>query len=199
MMEYQQLPPVSMIIGSPNSVPHVHAMNGNNNANGNGNGNNHISSNQLLTMQPPLLPLQVAHNLHQLTTHNSQSNSVHHGSNQNQSSQSLPPTAQLLQAIHNNTQQQQPLQQQNMSSNTNGTVNNNTNSVNNDENNRWTQYQVQQLWRHHAYLNGKVKSGERTSGFFTKKRPRLKALKHIKKKNFRKEISKLHNDSEIYK
>ena len=156
-MEYQQLPPVSMIIGSPNSVPHVHAMNGGNNVNGNG--SNHISSNQLLTMQPPLLPLQVAHNLHQLTTHNSQSNNVHHGSNnQNQSSQSLPPTAQLLQAIHNNTQQQQQQQQQqqNMSSNTNGTANNNTNNPSTDENNRWTQYQVQQLWRHHAYLNGKV-------------------------------------------
>lgn len=155
-MEYQQLPPVSMIIGSPNSAPHVHAMNGNNNANVNA--NNHISSNQLLTMQPPLLPLQVAHNLHQLTTHNSQSNNVHHGSNnQNQSSQSLPPTAQLLQAIHNNTQQQQQQQQQNMSNNTNGTPNNNNaNNPNTDENNRWTQYQVQQLWRHHAYLNGKV-------------------------------------------
>lgn len=156
-MEYQQLPPVSMIIGSPNTTqaPHVHVMNGNSN---NTNGNNHISSNQLLTMQPPLLPLQVAHNLHQLTTHNGQANNnVHHGgNNQNQTSQSLPPTAQLLQAIHNNTQQQQQQQQQNngqnMSSNTNGTANNN----NPDENSRWTQYQVQQLWRHHAYLNGKV-------------------------------------------
>lgn len=158
MMEYQQLPPVSMIIGTPNSAPHVHAMNGNSNANGNG--NNHISSSQLLTMQPPLLPLQVAHNLHQLTTHNSQSNNVNLGNNnQNQSSQSLPPTAQLLQAIHNNTQNQQQQQQnngQNMSSNTNGTAN--SNSPNNDDNNRWTQYQVQQLWRHHAYLNGKVRT-----------------------------------------
>lgn len=154
-MEYQQLPPVSMIIGTPNAAPHLHSMNGaNNNANGN---SNHISSNQLLTMQPPLLPLQVAHNLHQLTTHNSQANSVHHG-NQNQSSQSLPPTAQLLQAIHNNTQQQQQQQNngQNMSSNTNGTTNN-TNNPPTDENNRWTQYQVQQLWRHHAYLNGNVR------------------------------------------
>lgn len=25
-----------------------------------------------------------------------------------------------------------------------------------EETNRWTQYQVQQLWRHHTYLNGKV-------------------------------------------
>lgn len=24
-----------------------------------------------------------------------------------------------------------------------------------EEGNRWTQFQVQQLWRHHAYLNGK--------------------------------------------
>lgn len=155
-MEYQQLPPVSMIIGSPNTAqaPHVHIMNGN--SSNNTNSNNHISNNQLLTMQPPLLPLQVAHNLHQLTTHNGQANNVHHGgSNQNQSSQSLPPTAQLLQAIHNNTQQQQQQNNgQNISSNTNGTTNNNIPA--NDDNNRWTQYQVQQLWRHHAYLNGKV-------------------------------------------
>lgn len=157
-MEYQQLPPVSMIIGTPNTAqaPHIHVMNGNNNSNGNG--NSHISSNQLLTMQPPLLPLQVAHNLHQLTSHNGQSNNVHHGTNnQNQSSQSLPPTAQLLQAIHNNTQQQQQQNNvQNMSSNTNGTTNNNNSNSNNEENNRWTQYQ--QLWRHHAYLNGKTRN-----------------------------------------
>ena len=142
-MEYQQLPPVSMIIGSPpNSVHHM-------NSNSVSNGTNH----QILTMQPPLLPLQVAHNLHQLTTH-SQSNSVHHGNNnnQNQSSQSLPPTAQLLQAIHNN---QNSVQNIDSNNNNNGTPNNN--NTNNDENNRWTQYQVQQLWqRHHAYLNGKV-------------------------------------------
>lgn len=158
-MEYQQLPPVSMIIGSPPNTAH-HVMNGNSNTNG----NNH----QLLTMQPPLLPLQVAHNLHQLTTHNSQSNGsggVHHGSNnQNQSSQPLPPTAQLLQAIHNNTQNNA----QNMDSNNNnsGVPNNNTNG---DENNRWTQYQVQQLWqRHHAYLNGKVSlKNQKTLKFFT--------------------------------
>lgn len=161
-MEYQQLPPVSMIIGTPNSgSPHIHPMNGNNNA------NNHISSNQLLTMQPPLLPLQAAHNLHQLTTHNSQAGNVHHGSNnQNQSSQSLPPTAQLIQAIHNNTQQQQQQQNnvQNMSSNTNGTTNNNpSNNPNNDDGSRWTQYQVQQLWRHHAYLNGNVRVAQRSA------------------------------------
>lgn len=155
-MEYQQLPPVSMIIGSPaNSVQHV--INGSNNSNG---------SNQLLTMQPPLIPLQVAHNLHQLTSHNPQ-NGLHHGNNQNQNvQQPLPPTTQLLQAIHNNTQQQQhqqnnvQLQQQqqqnnvqNISGNNNGTTNNNNNVIT-DDNNRWTQYQVQQLWRHHAYLNG---------------------------------------------
>jgi hypothetical protein len=151
-MEYQQLPPVSMIIGSPaNSAQHV--INGSNNQNG---------SNQLLTMQPPLIPLQVAHNLHQLTSHNSQNNVVHHGNN-NQNPQALPPTTQLLQAIHNNTQHQQ--QQNNVQNigngNNNGTTNNNNNSNNNnnvanDENNRWSQFnQVQQLWRHHhAYLNG---------------------------------------------
>lgn len=198
-MEYQQLPPVSMIIGTPNTAqsPHVHVMNGNSNTNG----NNH----QLLTMQPPLLPLQVAHNLHQLTTHNSQTNNVHHGNNnQNQSSQSLPPTAQLLQAIHNNTQQQQQQQQnngQNMSSNTNGTTNSNNNNSNTDDNNRWTQYQVQQLWRHHAYLNGKVTKAARTQTFFAEEtilRARDLQWKHIRK-NFRKEISEPHNDFEAHK
>jgi hypothetical protein len=197
-MEYQQLPPVSMIIGSPNTVPHVHAMNVGSNANGNG--NNHISSNQLLTMQPPLLPLQAAHNLHQLTTHNSQSNNVHHGNNnQNQSSQSLPPTAQLLQAIHNNTQQQQQQQQpqqqqqqQNMSSNTNGAANNNTNSTN-DENNRWTQYQVQQLWRHHAYLNGNVmRRGECLRGKSARSVHKSEKEK-LPQRNFR---TRSNNDSE---
>lgn len=154
-MEYQQLPPVSMIIGSPNSSQssHLHIMN-----NSTSNGTN----SQLLTMQAPLLPLQVAHNLHHLSSHNNNqsnnnNNNIHHG-NQNQSSQPLPPTAQLLQAIHNNTQHQSNIQ--NMSSNTNGTTNNNNsneNNTTNDENSRWTQYQVQQLWRqHHAYINGKV-------------------------------------------
>jgi hypothetical protein len=145
-MEYHQLPPIGSIGSPPNSAHHV--MNGNSNTNS--------SNHQLLTMQPPLLPLQVAHNLHQLTTHNSQSNggSVHHGNNnQNQSSQSLPPTAQLLQAIHNNTQNNG----QNMDSNNNNNGVPNNNNTSNDENNRWTNFQVQQLWqRHHAYLNGKV-------------------------------------------
>lgn len=153
VMEYQQLPPVSMIIGTPNSnhSSQVHNLNHNNNG----------TNSQILPMQPPLLPLQVAHNLHQLTSshNNTQLNGVHHGNggNQNQNSQPLPPTAQLLQAIHNT---HHPSNLQSIgNNNTNGTTNSNQppNDTNggNDENNRWTQYQVQQLWRHHAYLNGK--------------------------------------------
>lgn len=145
-MEYQQLPPVSMIIGTPNAThsSQVHNLNQNNGTN--------------VQMQPSLLPLQVAHNLHQLTSHNNnQLNGIHHSvNNQNQTSQSLPPTAQLLQAIHN-TQHQSSLQNIG-TNNTNGTTINNTssndNNATNDDSNRWTQYQVQQLWRQH-YLNGK--------------------------------------------
>ncbi|CAO1412829.1 unnamed protein product [Diamesa tonsa] len=161
----------------------------------NNNNNNTISNNQLLTMQPPL---QVAHNLHHLSNHN-QANSIHLSNITNHNSQPLPPTTQLLQAIHNNTQQQQHQLQQlngglanpsgptintslhnnnnnsnnnnnnnntsnntsnNNNSNSNNNNNNNSNNNNNnnsnpDDNSRWTQYQVQQLWRHHAYLNGK--------------------------------------------
>lgn len=162
-MEYQQLPPVSMIIGTPNSsqTSHLHNLNSNNNNNNNsGTNNQQQQQQQLLTMQPPLLPLQVTHNLHQLTSLSNQNNA--HGlgnATQNQNAQSLPPTAQLLQAIHNNTQHQTNIQ--NMGNNANGTNQNNSSNADsntsNDENSRWTQYQVQQLWRqHHAYLNGKV-------------------------------------------
>ncbi|KAG5682013.1 hypothetical protein PVAND_011407 [Polypedilum vanderplanki] len=150
-MEYQQLPPVSMIIGTPNQsqsqASHLHNLTNSNNNNNNGSNNQ-----QLLTMQPPLLPLQVAHNLHQLTSQNGNSHGLGNAT-QNQNTQSLPPTTQLLQAIHNNTQQHP-----NMNGNGNNNTGNNTsdNNAPNDENNRWTQYQVQQLWRHHAYLNGKT-------------------------------------------
>lgn len=151
-MEYQQLPPVSMIIGSPNTNNHSSQLH---------NLQNHSTNGQIPSMQPSLIPLQVAHNLNQLPTHNSnQLNGIHHtSSNQNQNSQSLPPTAQLLQALHN-TQHQSNLQNLGNNNTTNGTTNNNSsnenNNNNNDENSRWTQYQVQQLWRqHHAYLNGK--------------------------------------------
>lgn len=155
-MEYQQLPPVSMIIGTPNATHSSQVHNLNSNSGGNG------------QIQPNLLPLQVAHNLHQLTTHNSntnnQLNGIHHSLN-NQNSQSLPPTAQLLQAIHNTQQHQTSIQNIGSNNTTNGTIvnassndnNNNNNNATNDESNRWTQYQVQQLWRQH-YLNGKDKA-----------------------------------------
>lgn len=146
IMEYQQLPPVSMIIGppAPAQSPHVQILNNStsNNVNG-GTNNNH----QLLTMQPPMLP-SMPQNLH---LHNQPNQTTNVAINNHHNSQSLPPTTQLLQAIHHNTQQQQQQHQQH-----NGNGNNpNTNGISEDGN-RWTQYQVQQLWRHHAYLNGNV-------------------------------------------
>lgn len=139
-MEYQQLPPVSMIIGppAPTQSPHVQILNNSTSNSLNGSSN---SNHQLLTMQPPMLP-SMPQNLHLHNQQNQTANGNHH-------TQSLPPTTQLLQAIHHNTHQQQQ-QQHNVNGN-----NHNTNSINEDGN-RWTQYQVQQLWRHHAYLNGNV-------------------------------------------
>ncbi|XP_054735805.1 hepatic leukemia factor isoform X7 [Anastrepha obliqua] len=46
--------------------------------------------------------------------------------------------------------------------NNNNNSSGNTNSNNIDENNRWTQFQVQQLWKQHAsYLNGKSSSNNK--------------------------------------
>uniref|UniRef100_A0A2M4AMD2 Putative rho gtpase-activating protein gacu n=1 Tax=Anopheles triannulatus TaxID=58253 RepID=A0A2M4AMD2_9DIPT len=86
---------------------------------------------------------------------------IHHGGTQN-----LPPTSQLLQAIHQNTSNNNNGGSGNNNNNNSNTINlNNNNSnnsninsnnSNNNNNNTITQYQVQQLWRHHAYLNGNV-------------------------------------------
>uniref|UniRef100_A0A182NIG5 Uncharacterized protein n=1 Tax=Anopheles dirus TaxID=7168 RepID=A0A182NIG5_9DIPT len=78
---------------------------------------------------------------------------IHHGGTQN----GLPPTSQLLQAIHQNTSNNNNNGPNN--NNNNNTINlnnnnsNNNSNGNNNNNNSITQYQVQQLWRHHAYLN----------------------------------------------
>lgn len=94
--------------------------------------NSSNNSQQILpSMQPPQIPLQVVHN-------NNNSQQLNHHNLQN-----LPPPSQLLQLHH-------------LNSNNNNNNNNTTNNNNNEEGNRWTQYQVQQLWRHHAYLNGKA-------------------------------------------
>lgn len=170
-MEFQPLPPVStMNLGggppTPSPSPHVQVI---------PNGGTNVSSNnaaQLLNSMPPppgILPVgmplqQVVHNLQHLTNVNGlnqqQHQQQHHqqqqahqtllgtnntnGLNGIHQNQPLPPTSQLLQAIHHNQ------------ANNNNNNNNNSNAINNNNNNSITQYQVQQLWRHHAYLNGNV-------------------------------------------
>ena len=170
-MEFQPLPPVStMNLGggppTPSPSPHVQII-----PNG-GSGTTGNSTNQLLNSMPPppILPVgmplqQVVHNLQHLTNvnglgqqqqqHQQQQQQQHqqqhphqtllgtnntNGLNGIHQNQSLPPTSQLLQAIHHNQ----------------ANNNNNNNAINNNNNNSITQYQVQQLWRHHAYLNGNV-------------------------------------------
>lgn len=170
-MEFQPLPPVSTMNlggGPPTPSPSPHVI-PNGNAGTNGSSNNAA---QLLNSMPPppgILPVgmplqQVVHNLQHLTNvnglnqqqqhqqqqqHHQQQQQAHqtllgtnntNGLNGIHQNQPLPPTSQLLQAIHHNQ------------ANNN---NNNNNAINNNNNNSITQYQVQQLWRHHAYLNGK--------------------------------------------
>ncbi|XP_055533469.1 hepatic leukemia factor isoform X4 [Wyeomyia smithii] len=187
-MEFQPLPPVSsMNIGPPTPAPSPHIQiipNGSGSANGGTNNNTNTVANQLLnSMPPPILPVgmplqQVVHNLQQLTNVNGLAQQHHQQQQQQQQqhqqqhqqaqahqallgsnntnglngihqNQSLPPTSQLLQAIHHNT-----------SNNNNNGLNNN----NNNNNNSITQYQVQQLWRHHAYLNGKSSNNKDICG-----------------------------------
>lgn len=171
-MEFQPLPPVSTMNlggGPPTPSPSPHVI-PNGNAGTNGSSNNAA---QLLNSMPPppgILPVgmplqQVVHNLQHLTNvnglnqqqqhqqqqqHHQQQQQAHqtllgtnntNGLNGIHQNQPLPPTSQLLQAIHHNQ------------ANNN---NNNNNAINNNNNNSITQYQVQQLWRHHAYLNGNV-------------------------------------------
>ncbi|XP_035906172.1 uncharacterized protein DDB_G0292186 isoform X6 [Anopheles stephensi] len=85
---------------------------------------------------------------------------IHHGGTQN-----LPPTSQLLQAIHQNTSNNNNNGANNNNNNNNTiNLNNNSNSNGNNNNNSITQYQVQQLWRHHAYLNGKTSNNKDICG-----------------------------------
>ncbi|XP_062540889.1 hepatic leukemia factor isoform X6 [Armigeres subalbatus] len=193
-MEFQPLPPVSsMNIGggppTPAPSPHIQIIpngssNGAGGGGGGGGGSNSVANQLLNSMPPPILPVgmplqQVVHNLQHLTNVNGlaqqhqqqqqQQHQQHHQQAQQQAhqallgsnnpnglngagihqGQSLPPTSQLLQAIHHNT------------SNNN---NNNNNVINNNNNNSITQYQVQQLWRHHAYLNGKSSNNKDICG-----------------------------------
>ncbi|XP_058836015.1 hepatic leukemia factor isoform X3 [Topomyia yanbarensis] len=179
-MEFQPLPPVSsMNIGPPTPAPspHIQII-----PNGSTNGGSNVANQLLNSMPPPILPVgmplqQVVHNLQHLTNVNglAQQHQQQHQVQQQQQqqqhqqaqahqallgsnntnglngihqNQSLPPTSQLLQAIHHNTS--------NNNNNNNNAINNNNNSI--------TQYQVQQLWRHHAYLNGKSSNNKDICG-----------------------------------
>lgn len=120
------------------------------------NTSNNPAANNNMTMPPP--PTNGHHmQQQQLNGHHNP-----HSNNNNHNTQNLPPPNQILQQLHQNS----------------GVINGNNGGVvgamtgpqigmdanNNvvgggvggpEEGNRWTQFQVQQLWRHHAYLNGK--------------------------------------------
>ncbi|XP_055844162.1 GATA zinc finger domain-containing protein 13 isoform X13 [Episyrphus balteatus] len=89
----------------------------------------------------------------------------------------LPPSSQLLHhhlqhlanANNNNNNNNPNTPNNNTTTNNNNLITNNNNNNNGgnvaDENNRWTQFQVQQLWKHHAsYLNGKSGNSKEICG-----------------------------------
>lgn len=149
-MDYQQLPaPPNMGMvgngnGPPNNAPHMQLMQ-----------NQQMNNLQILTsMQPPPppvnnnMPLQVLHSLPHIGNPNNNNNNNNMQNNNLHNPQSLLPPNQLPPLHHHNT------------NNNNAAVANNNNNNNHhpnaEEGNRWTQFQVQQLWRHHAYLNGNL-------------------------------------------
>lgn len=141
-MDYQQLPSATTLsIGNGLQNQHVQQLMQ----------NSVINNVQILSsMQPPPvpvnnnIPLSVVHNLPHLTGNSNPNNNNNNNTqnNNHHNTQNLPPPSQLLQLHHHNN------------NNNNNTPNNNNNTT--EESNRWTQFQVQQLWRHHAYLNGKA-------------------------------------------
>ncbi|XP_055688543.1 hepatic leukemia factor isoform X2 [Lutzomyia longipalpis] len=143
-MDYQL--PQQMPIGPPTPAPspHIQIMQ---------------NSPQILpSMQPPNslpnMPLQVIHLPHMNPPNGAQNGG---GASQQHNSQNLPPPSQILQVHHqtNGTNGTPNGQTPNGGPNGGMNGNNGANGVNGEEGNRWTQFQVQQLWRHHAYLNGK--------------------------------------------
>ncbi|GAB0099863.1 GATA zinc finger domain-containing protein 10 isoform X1 [Sergentomyia squamirostris] len=146
-MDYQL--PQQMPIGppTPSPSPHIQIMQ---------------NSPQILpAMQPPNslpnMPLQVIHLPH-MNGPNGPSNGggQHQHQQQHQhNSLNLPPPSQILHhsggssnGATNGASSLVPLNGMNGTNGANGTNGG-------EENNRWTQFQVQQIWRHHAYLNGK--------------------------------------------
>ncbi|XP_037904434.1 hepatic leukemia factor isoform X7 [Hermetia illucens] len=176
-MEYQLPPQQTISIGppAPTSSPHLQILQ---------NVQQHQQQQLLNSMQPPAplpplntLPLQVVHNLPHLVTSNNGvttqsinlSNNANNNSNSSNSNngsnnpsqgpnshlnQNLPPPSQILHHLqhHNNNNNNNHTPNHNTSNNQQNGGNGGSAS---DENARWTQFQVQQLWRHHAYLNGK--------------------------------------------
>lgn len=177
-MEYQLPPQQTISIGppAPTSSPHLQILQ---------NVQQHQQQQLLNSMQPPAplpplntLPLQVVHNLPHLVTSNNGvttqsinlSNNANNNSNSSNSNngsnnpsqgpnshlnQNLPPPSQILHHLqhHNNNNNNNHTPNHNTSNNQQNGGNGGSAS---DENARWTQFQVQQLWRHHAYLNGMV-------------------------------------------
>lgn len=165
-MDYQQLPTALAIAGlpAPAQSPHIQQIMQNN-------ANNVPNVQQLLTsMQPPPVPVNnniplqqnnvhtLAHINSLIASSNNNTNNNNNNSNNNNNNvqnnnhhntQNLPPPSQLLQLHHQHVIN-------NNNNNNNAATNNNNNNNNTEEGNRWTQFQVQQLWRHHAYLNGNV-------------------------------------------
>lgn len=127
--------------------------------------NNPANNNNNMTMPPPPT------NGHHMQQHHNGHHNPH--SNNNHNSQNLPPPNQILQQLHQNSGVINnggvigpggilPMTgpQIGMDANNNvvgGGVGGGGAGGGGgpDEGNRWTQFQVQQLWRHHAYLNGK--------------------------------------------
>lgn len=128
--------------------------------------NNPANNNNNMTMPPPPT------NGHHMQQHHNGHHNPH--SNNNHNSQNLPPPNQILQQLHQNSGVINnggvigpggilPMTgpQIGMDANNNvvgGGVGGGGGAGGGggpDEGNRWTQFQVQQLWRHHAYLNGK--------------------------------------------
>jgi leukemia factor-related protein len=135
-MEYHPLPPVSTMINPP-QVPSAHipqlitAVN---------NGNN--VGNQILLMQSSMS--NDIHTLH--TNQNNLENSS--DTNNNHTVQHLASVANVN--VQNSSENNRNIQ------NVASTNNLNPSDNHNEETNRWTQYQMQQLWRHHNYINGNV-------------------------------------------
>lgn len=121
------------------------------------NPSNNPANNNTMTMPPP-----------STNGHHMQHNGHHNPHPNNHSAPNQPQPNQILQQLHQNSgvinggngggvvgpgNNGMTAPQNGMDANNNVVAGGGGGS---DEGNRWTQFQVQQLWRHHAYLNGNV-------------------------------------------